>query len=131
MRDNSTGSALVFDEFGSCQGIITLKDIMEGLVGKFEDINTEPDIIARADGNSWLVDGQCSIYDFLSYFDVDDLSEEYTFNTVGGLILKQLGDIPQSGDVVEWNSFRLEVVDMDGARIDKILVTKIENKSGE
>ena len=126
MRDNSTGSALVFDEFGSCQGLITLKDIMEGLVGKFEDINTEPDIIERADGNSWLVDGQCSIYDFLSYFEADDLNEEYSFNTVGGLILKQLGDIPQSGDVVVWNYFRLEVVDMDGARIDKILVTKIE-----
>ncbi len=132
MRDNSTGSALVYDEFGSCQGIITLKDIMEGLVGKFEDINTEPEIIARADGNSWLVDGQCSIYDFLSYFDAEDLNDgEYSFNTVGGLILKQLGDIPQSGDVIEWNYFRLEVVDMDGARIDKILVTKIEKNQGK
>ena len=61
-----------------------------------------------------------------AFFEADDLNEEYSFNTVGGLILKQLGDIPQSGDVVVWNYFRLEVVDMDGARIDKILVTKIE-----
>ncbi len=126
MKDNATGSALVFDEFGSCQGIIALKDIMEGLVGtiKHDGHNEEPEIIERSDKKSWLIDGQCSIYDFLNYFDADDLSEDFSFTTISGLILMLLGEIPQSGAVVDWKIFHLEVVDMDGARIDKILVTK-------
>ena len=117
---------LVCDEFGVCQGIVTHKDILEGLVGSIDD-EDEPDIVARTGGDGWLVDGQCQFYDFLAHFDKESLATENDYNTVGGLILELLEHIPKSGEVVEWNGFKLEVMDMDGARIDKVLVTKTEN----
>lgn len=124
MKQQRISQALIIDEFGSCQGIITLKDILEGLVGVMEDTHSEPDIIKRSDGEGWLVDGQCALHDFLSYFDMEHLySNDNDFNTVGGLVLKLLEHVPHSGECVGWKSFKFEVVDMDGARIDKFLVT--------
>lgn len=124
IKEQRLGQALICDEFGSCQGIITLKDILEGLVGTIEDIYSEPDIIKQKEGDGWFVDGQCALHDFLSYFKKEELySNENNFNTVGGLILEQLEHIPQSGESIEWCGFRFEIVDMDGARIDKILIS--------
>lgn len=124
MKEHRISQALIIDEFGSCQGIITLKDILEGLVGTIEDSHSEPDIIKRPEAEGWLVDGQCALHDFLSYFDMEHLySNDNDFNTVGGLVLEYLEHIPNSGEVVRWKNFRFEVIDMDGARIDKILVT--------
>lgn len=123
MKDQRLSQVLICDEFGSCQGVITLKDILEGLVGTIEDTHDEPDIIVRKEGE-WLVDGQCALHDFLSYFDREHLySNDHHFSTVGGLILEQLEHIPHSGESVRWKDFSFEVVDMDHARIDKILVT--------
>ena len=123
MKEQRVSQALICDEFGTCQGIITLKDILEGLVGTIEDVYSEPDIIKRKDNEGWLVDGQCTLYDFLSYFEKEYLySSDNDFNTVGGLVLKLLEHIPQSGECVEWKDFKFEIMDMDGARIDKILV---------
>ncbi len=128
MKDKQIGYGLICDEFGVCQGIVTHKDILEGLVGNISDDEEEPDIIPRKAGG-WLVDGQCPFYDFLEHFDLEDLEEENEYNTVGGLILELLEHIPQSGEQVYWNGFSFEVVDMDGARIDKVLVTKLtQNK---
>jgi putative hemolysin len=129
MRSRKINQVLICDEFGSCQGLLTLKDILVGLIGVIEDANEEPDIIKRKDGEGWLIDGQCPLYDFLSYFDMEQLySNNNDFNTVGGLILKNLEHIPQSGESIQWEQFHFEVVDMDGARIDKILVT-IQNNN--
>lgn len=122
MKEQGISRALICDEFGMCQGIITLRDILEALLGTINDTQKEPEIIQRSNNDGWLVDGQCSFYDFLSYFDKEDLYERCNYHTVGGLLLEQLGHIPQSGEQVEWNNFRFEIVDMDGARIDKILV---------
>ena len=130
MKKNHVTYGLVCDEFGICQGIVTHKDILEGLVGTIDDEEDEPDIIERKNGG-WLVDGQCPFYDFLAHFDMEDLASENDFNTVGGLILEILEHIPQSGEFVDWNGLRLEVVDMDGARIDKVLVNKLEPKQEE
>ena len=129
LKKSKLNRALVCDEFGSLQGIITLKDIMEGLVGSMDNTPGEADIIARSDGQSWLVNGQCLFYDFLAHFDREDL---YTtdFNTVGGLILEHLEHIPHEGEKLVWNGFSFEVVDMDGNRIDKLLV-KMEPESVE
>lgn len=124
MKEHRLSQAFICDEFGSFQGIITLKDILGGLVGTIEGSNNEPEIIKRSDSDSWLVDGQCTFYNFLSYFDQEDLYESNsTYNTVGGLILELLEHIPQSGEKVDWKGFHFEIVDMDGARIDKVLVT--------
>ncbi|MEG2062001.1 MAG: hemolysin family protein [Alistipes sp.] len=124
MKEERISQMLICDEFGDFQGIITLKDILEGLVGSVNDQHTEPDIIERKNGQGWLVDGQCAFYDFLLYFDRADLYIKNRYNTVGGLILEQLEHIPQSGEVVVWGDFKFEIMDMDGARIDKILVNK-------
>ncbi len=124
MQEKHISQALVADEFGSCQGIVTLKDILEGLIGTINDSRKEPDIVERQDNGGWLVDGQCSFYDFVIYFDVEDLYAPDGYTTVGGLVLELLEHIPTEGEKVKWHMFTFEVVDMDGVRIDKILVTK-------
>lgn len=115
---------IVTDEFGGIQGIVTLKDIMEGLIGQVPDPEEEQEIVQREDG-SWLVDGQYSFYDFLEYFDMEDLYAEHDYNTLSGLLLEILERVPKTGEKLSWLVFEFEIVDMDGARIDKVLVTKI------
>jgi len=114
---------IVTDEFGSVQGIVTLKDIIDALIGEVNEPGEEPEIIKRRDG-SVLVDGQCSFYSFLEYFDLEDLYEENDYNTLSGLILDVLERVPKTGDTFKWNGFTFEIVDMDGARIDKVMVIK-------
>ena len=128
IRKSHIKYGLICDEFGSLQGIITIKDILEALVGSLPNEAEEPDILPRKDGG-WLIDGQCSFYDFLNHFDCEDLYSESSYNTLGGLILQQLGHIPQTGESLQWNDFQLEIVDMDGARIDKVLVTHTPTES--
>lgn len=124
MKEQRINQALICDEFGSWQGIITLKDILEGLVGTIEDTHHEPDIIKRVEGEGWFVDGQCALHDFLSYFEKEHLySNDNDFTTIGGLVLEFLEHIPHSGECLEWKDFKFEIADMDGVRIDKILVT--------
>lgn len=115
---------LVTDEFGGIQGIVTLKDILEALIGQVLDVDEEMEIKERSDG-TWLVDGQFSFYNFLEYFDMEDLYAEHDYNTLSGLILELLERVPKTGDKLIWKSFEFEIVDMDKARIDKVLVRKI------
>lgn len=126
MKEKHIGYGLICDEFGICQGIVTHKDILEGLVGAINNPEEEPFIIERkSEEGGWLVDGQCPFYDFLAHFEKEEhenSEEEFDFNTIGGLILELLEHIPQSGERVSWKEFDFEVLDMDGARIDKILV---------
>ena len=114
---------IVTDEFGGIQGIVTLKDIMEGLIGQVPELDEEQEIVARPDG-TWLVDGQYSFYDFLEYFDMEDLYTEHDYNTLSGLILEILERVPKTGEKLSWLNFEFEIVDMDGARIDKVLVSR-------
>jgi putative hemolysin len=111
------------DEFGSVQGIVTLKDIIDALIGEVHEVDDKPEIVKRKDG-SVLVDGQCSFYNFLDYFDMEYLYEENDYNTLSGLILEVLERVPKTGDTFSWMHFDFEIVDMDGARIDKVLVKK-------
>ena len=117
---------LVTDEFGSIEGIVTLKDIVKALIGDVPEIGEEPDIVQR-DNGTFLVDGQCPFYDFLAYFDMEFLYTNHYYNTLSGLILKILEHIPRTGEKLVWYNFEFEIVDMDGARIDKVLV-KINNE---
>ena len=121
-KQTNSKYGLIINEFGEMQGIITLKDIMEALVGEVPEEGEEADMVRREDG-SWLVDGQCSFYNFLEHFDLEDLYREYDYNTLSGLLLDELEHIPATGEKLRWHDFDFEVVDMDGARIDKILVT--------
>ena len=131
MKSKKISRALVCDEFGACAGIITLKDILEGLVGTVDEADEEPDIIARSNKEGWLVDGQCAMHDFLSYFNRQELFERSDFHTLGGLILQSLQHVPRSGESLEWNGFSFEIVDMDGARIDKVLVKLLPSEDSK
>lgn len=123
-KSNRVKYGIVTDEFGGVEGIVTLKDIMEGLIGYVPEANEEQEITERADG-SWLIDGQYSFYDFLAHFDLEDLYAEHDYNTLSGLILGVLERVPVTGEKLNWLNFELEILDMDGARIDKVLVKKI------
>ncbi len=124
MKKKKISRALICDEFGLCSGILTLKDIIEGLVGNVTE-DEEPDIVARSGENEgWLVEGLCSVYDFLRYFNLDDdILQDAEYTTVAGLILDCLGHIPTAGEKVRWKDYIFEVVDMDGVRIDKVIVS--------
>lgn len=130
MKAKKVSRALVCDEFGSCSGIITLKDILEALIGTInDDEDAEPLIVRRSGNDGWLVDGQCSMYDFLRHFDLDDEMQDYEYYTVAGLILDELEQMPVAGDKVEWGDFTFEVVDMDGPRIDKVIVKQKDSEN--
>ena len=126
MKSQKVSRALVCDEFGSCCGIITHKDILEALIGDMhDDIEDTPDIMERAGGGGWLVGGQCMMYEFLDHFGLDEAMQDYEFTTVAGLILHTLERMPTVGECVRWGEFTFEVVDMDGPRIDKVIVKKV------
>lgn len=121
--------AIVLDEYGAIQGIVTLNDILSGLVGNIsEGVDTErPDIVVREDG-SMLIDGQFQIDELIERLGIEWTDEEEedglgTINTVAGLVLLKLGHVPTAGEKIHWKDYDFEVVDMDSNRIDKILVT--------
>lgn len=123
-KQTGNSSCFIVDEYGSVEGMITLNDILEAIVGDIGPVDEDDyEIIERHDG-SFLVDAQIPFYDFLSKFEKTDyISEgEQDFNTVAGFILHQLKAIPKAGDRLEWKEFKFEIMDMDGNRIDKVLV---------
>jgi putative hemolysin len=117
---------IVVDEYGSVQGIITMDDMLDALVGEStEHYQDEYKIVQRTD-DSWFVDGQYSIFDFEKYFDVLVTDEQNTYATVAGLFISHKNEIPEVGDKLIVEQLQLEVVDKDGPRIDKLLVTLLE-----
>lgn len=118
--------AFVADEYGIFQGIITLNDILEALVGDASEFyKDEFHLIEREDG-TWMVDGHYSLHDFLTYFELDELINDYEVTTVSGLITTELSHIPKEGEKLVWHKFELEVIDMDGVKIDKVLVKALK-----
>ena len=113
--------AFVSDEYGDFQGVITLNDILEALVGDAAEFYKDDfQLIEREDG-SWLVDGHYSLHDFLTFFELDELINDYEVTTVSGLIMTELSRIPKQGEKLIWQKFELEVIDMDGVKIDKVM----------
>jgi putative hemolysin len=128
LRISRTHIALIIDEYGGFQGIVTLLDILEAIVGDVPGPSdlVEPQAVQREDG-SWLFDGMLQIDEFKEILGIEDLPAEDRagFQTLGGFIMAQLGSIPISGQHFEWNKLRFEVVDMDGRRVDKVLVVPL------
>ncbi len=122
MRESNTSRGLIVDEFGSCIGIITWTDIVETLFGYLPDDDEDPQIVARENGDGWLVDGSCTMVDFLTFFDSEDSMIDEDFTTVAGLCIHQLRHIPKRGEMFEWKNFSFEIVDVDMAKIDTLLV---------
>jgi putative hemolysin len=120
--------ALITDEYGSIQGIITLHDILEAIVGDVRSLGepVETPVVVREDG-SWLIDGDTATEKLKDVLSVDSFPEEEEgyYRTIAGLIMYVLQRIPKTGDHIEFKELRYEVVDMDGNRIDKVLVERI------
>jgi putative hemolysin len=117
--------AIVLDEYGGTEGLVTLEDLLEELVGEIHDEHrgTSTTFVQRDDG-SWLVDGSASVADLAERFGIrlDATPRDYT--TISGLVLAELERIPAAGDTLRWQGLTIEVVDMDGRRIDKLLVSR-------
>jgi putative hemolysin len=120
-RESPAGVAVVVDEYGGVQGVLTRDDLMEDVA--WETAPTDPQVVRRDDG-TWLVDAGMSVDDFREAMGLDERRDEDRgrYRTVGGLIVTSLGRIPHVGEHVESEGLRLEVVDMDGPRVDKVLV---------
>ena len=121
--------ALVVDEFGSVEGLITLNDLLKGIVGDIPGIDEddEPKATVRDDG-TWLIDGRFGIENIKELFDIDESfpdEEEDGFTTIAGFILSISGTLPAINDKYQWKRFCFEIVDLDGHQIDKILVTDL------
>lgn len=134
-RLKQTGShiALVIDEYGGLEGLVTLEDVLTAIVGDIPEPGEqlEAEALQREDG-SWLVDGMYQVDEFQERFEIKTLPDaaEGYYQTVGGLVMAMLGRIPAPGDHFELEGYRLEVMDMDGRRVDKILVTRSEPAAG-
>ena len=121
-------AALVIDEYGEVVGIATVNDVIEAIVGDFPGAEEEDPLIVQREDGSWLVDGMLDLDGLKTLLKVDELPEEElgNFHTVGGLAMLQLGRVPRTGDVFELEGHRIEVIDMDKNRVDKLLIS--ENK---
>lgn len=124
-KQTGTHMALVVDEYGVIQGLVTLNDIMVEIVGDVpsaEDLE-DPQAVQRDDG-SWLLDGMLSVDEFFEIFELHQLPAEHrgSYQTLGGFVITHLGRIPAATDYFEWEGMRFEVMDMDGNRVDKVLV---------
>jgi putative hemolysin len=123
--------ALVTDEFGGVEGLVTLNDLMEGIVGDLPSVDDEeePLVVTRDDG-SWLVDGGLDLDAFTELIDHDifGIDQEGRYHTLAGFVMHVLERIPREADHFEWQGYRFEVIDMDGKRVDKLLVTPIPSR---
>ena len=121
-------AALVTDEFGSVQGIVNLIDVLEAIVGDMPQPgpSSAPEARKREDG-SLLVDATLPIVDVKELLEIDDLpSADADYQTLGGLVVTELGRIPQPGDHFEWAGFKFSVTEMDRRRVDKVMITRVE-----
>jgi putative hemolysin len=124
-KQSSNHIAIVVDEYGVIQGLVTLNDIFEEIVGELPSLEQldDPQVVQREDG-SWLVDGMFPVEEFFERFDLEELTREQrgNYHTMGGFMITNLGRIPTAADYFEWRGMRFEVMDMDGNRVDKVLV---------
>lgn len=126
MRTSGVAMVFLIDEYGEVQGLVTLQDVLEVLTGEFtpQDI-ADAWAVQRADG-SWLLDGLIPIPELKDRLGLQTVPDEdkHSYHTLSGLVMFILGQLPNTGDIAEWEDWQLEVVDMDGRRIDKILAIK-------
>lgn len=131
-RKSRRHMALVVSELGGIEGVVTLEDVLEEIVGEiddeFDDASAPP--VVRRDDGSFLVEGVLPIDDVKRLLDVDELPDEetYRFDTLAGFVISLLGHIPTAGEKVTWGSWSFEVMDMDALRVDKVLISRMEGK---
>ncbi|MCC7086291.1 MAG: HlyC/CorC family transporter [Pirellulales bacterium] len=134
-QEQNNQLAIVLDEYGGTEGMVTLEDVIEELVGEIREghRHDHEHLFVERDENSWLVDGGFTVADLIRRLDLRHTNgeEPRAYSTISGLILHELGRIPKIADTTEWNGLRLEVVDMDGQRIDRVLVSRPQSESAD
>ncbi|MER3432066.1 MAG: hypothetical protein C4288_01205 [Leptolyngbya sp. ERB_1_1] len=131
-KQTGTQIAFVVDEYGVIQGLVTLTDVLQAIVGDIPTVEelAEPQAVRRDDG-SWLLDGMLPIYQFKEILDIEDQElpgeQRGGYQTLGGFVVMYLGHIPTAADAFEWEELRFEVMDMDGNRVDKVLVGTVKS----
>ena len=123
--------ALVVDEYGSVQGLVTLNDVMQAIVGEAANEQSDESEALRREDGSWLLDGMLPVDEFEDLLELLPLPEDERghYHTLGGFVMAQMGRIPHAGEHFHWGEWRFEVVDMDGHRVDKVLATPLTNPS--
>jgi len=126
-RTSDVHSAIVVDEYGDVQGLVTLHDLLEAITGEFHTSNREDSWAVQRDDGSWLLDGMLAIPELKDILDLRAVVEEERgrYHTLAGMLMQLLGRVPVETDHVEWEKWRFEIIDMDGQRIDKVLATAL------
>jgi putative hemolysin len=131
----SSGAQLVFvvDEYGAVQGVISERDVLEAITGEFGAPTDEDAWAVQREDGSWLMDGLIPVPELKDRLELKDLPDEERgrYNTLAGMIMLLLGRLPQTADAVTWQDWRFEVVDLDGKRVDKVLVSRTDNPGDE
>jgi putative hemolysin len=133
-KQSGTHIALAVDEYGGIQGLVTPNDILEAIVGDLPEAGevAEPLALQREDG-SWLLDGMLPVDEFKALFHLGFLpgQDQGVYNTLAGFVIMQLGRIPTAADSFEWGGLKIEVMDMDGNRVDKVLVVPLRHDTSD
>lgn len=126
-RASSTHMVFVIDEYGEIQGVVTLQDVLEAVTGEFQPHCLEEAWAVQREDGSWLLDGMIPVPELKDRLDLRTVPEEEKgrYHTLSGLVMWLLGRLPHTGDITTWENWRLEVVDLDGKRIDKVLASRI------
>jgi putative hemolysin len=126
-RSSNVHMAFVIDEYGVVQGLVTLHDVMEAITGEFKPTSQDDAWAVRREDGSWLLDGLIPVHEFKDRLGLRELPEEDKgrYHTLSGMLMLELGRVPRTGDAIDWDGWRFEIVDMDNKRIDKVLVTSV------
>lgn len=132
LQERGTHIAIVINEYGGTEGLLTMTDIVNSLIGEMVSPNEEPPIVHRPDG-SLLVDGLLPIDDLKPLLHATELphEEEMGYRTLAGFIMTYLGKVPHTGDAFDWGGYHFEIIDMDGNRIDRVLITRLPPAYGK
>jgi len=132
-RTSGTQMVFVVDEYGETQGLVTLQDLLEAVTGEFVPRNIEDSWAIQREDGSWLLDGLIPVPELKDTLDFRNLPEEDkgVFHTLSGMVMWLLGRMPQTGDITQWEGWRLEVVDMDSKRIDKVLASRVDENPAD